>query len=183
MQSQEEPVPGSKALKDPKRERFCQASLELNSLQKAYEDAGFKRARGNCNRLAREPAVATRLAYLWDRAAKMAETMGGRWLAKAEIIADANMFDFWDIDPETGSLKRMNLAKVPYASGAAVQEISYDANGNPKLKLHDVPGMIKFLIERAIPKPQKVALTNPEGDGPVEHVFRWKTPADASSSM
>ncbi len=113
----------------------------------------------------------------------MAETMGGRWLAKAEIIADANMFDFWDIDPETGSLKRMNLGKVPYASGAAVQEISYDANGYPKLKLHDVVGMQKFLIERAIPKPQKVALTNPEGDGPAEHVFRWKTPADASSSM
>ena len=31
--------------------------------------------------------------------------------------------------------------------------------------------------------PQKVSPTNPQGDGPAEHVFRWKTPADASSSM
>jgi hypothetical protein len=44
--SQQKQYDGSTALKDAQRERFCQAVLELNSLHKAYELAGFKRPRG-----------------------------------------------------------------------------------------------------------------------------------------
>lgn len=152
---------GSRPLKDNRRETFCQLVLEHNSPHKAYEAAGFKRARGNCHRLMREPKVGKRLEYLWAGSARQAEISGGRWLARAEAIADANMFDFWDI--EDGQLRRLNLSKVPYAMGAIIQEIGYDTKGRPRLKLYGADDMQKFLIERALPKPQRLALT--DGDG------------------
>lgn len=154
---------GSRPLKDPRREAFCQEAIARNDVNSAYEAVGFKRARGNAMRMTREPKVQARLAYLWRAAAQCAEIMGGRHLVKADMIAHANMFDFWNIDPVTGQIRNLNLAKVPHALGGAIQEISYDSKGRPKLRLYDADAMLRFLIERADPSVRKVALTDPSG--------------------
>jgi hypothetical protein len=139
---------GGKPLKDPRRERFCQETVATNSIAKAYELAGFSRARGNANRLMRETPIRARLEYLWKEAALTTAVMGGRILEQMNLIANANMFDFVDIDPRYGTTK-VNLAKVQHVLGSLIQEISYDGKGRLKIKLHDKVAMLKFLAERA----------------------------------
>jgi len=163
---------GSIPLKDTRRERFCQEAVTLNDIKAAYELVGFKRARGNAHRLVREPLVSKRLEYLWGESAKLVELLGARHLVAADRIAHANMFDFWDIDPRSGKLKKLNLAKVPRVLGTAIQEISYDAKGRPKVKLHDAAGMLKFLIERQSPVARRLELAGKDGD-PVKVVMDW----------
>lgn len=154
---------GARPLKNPRQEQFCQAVLETNSLKRAYESIGLKRPRGNAERYARQHKVAKRLSFLWAQAAQAAELNGARHLLSQERIADANIFDFFDIDPETGQLRNLNLAKVPHVMGSAVQEISYDSEGRPKLKMYDASAAQRFIIERAAPKPHKVEMTGRDG--------------------
>jgi hypothetical protein len=154
---------GSKPLKDGRRELFCQEAVIRNDLNSAFEAAGFKRPRGNAHRMSREPKVEARLAYLWKQGAQGLELMAGRWLAKADLIALANMRDFWEIDEATGEPTRLNLNKVSHALTGAIQEISYDAQGRPKIKLHDSPSMLRFLIEKTDPSVKKIAMTDPSG--------------------
>lgn len=165
------PYDGSTAHPDGRREKFCQEAVALNDVNRAYEAAGFARPRGNAYRMSREPKVALRLAYLWRKGAEHAELLGGRHLVKANLIAHANMFDFWDINAETGDLQRLNLAKVPHALGGAIQEISYDSEGRPKLKLYPADAMLRFLIERTDPSVRKLALTDPTGREGVQPVI------------
>jgi len=163
-QSQKKPpYDGSTAHPDGRREKFCQEAVALNDVNAAYLAAEFKRPRGNAYRMAREPKVALRLAFLWRKGAEHAELMGGRHLVKADMIAHANMLDFWDLNPETGDLQRLNLAKAPRAACGAIQEISYDSEGRPRLKLYAADAMLRFLIERAEPSVRKLALTDPSG--------------------
>lgn len=153
--SQTKEYDGSKPLKDPKQEKFCQEAVATNSFKEAYKAIGLKRPRGNADRYARQPRVHARLAHLWAASAKQVELMGGRHLLSMDRIASANIFDFWDIDQDTGSLGKLNLNKAPYVMGSVIQEIAYDTKGRPKLRLHDAVAAGKFLIERAMPKPQR----------------------------
>lgn len=167
---------GSKPLKDPKDERFCQEAIASNSLHQAYLSIGLKRPRGNAERMARRPHIEKRLSFLWGKAAQAAELLGARHLVTLDRIADANIFNFWDIDPESGSLSKLNLAKVPHVMGSVIQEISYDSKGRPKLKLHDAVLAAKFLVERSAPKPQRLEHSGPNG-GPIQSNV-WVTDAD-----
>src|SRR5579863_10022981 len=54
----------SKPLADRKREKFCQELSAGVPLDRAYEAAGFRRPRGNANRMEREPQIVARLEYL-----------------------------------------------------------------------------------------------------------------------
>jgi hypothetical protein len=163
-QSRAESVPeydGSVPLKNATYERFAQEVVALNSEKLAYERVGYKRPRGNADRLAAKPKVAKRIAYLWQQAADLAELAAARHLVKADLVAHANILDFFDID-EHGR-PRLNLNKAEHALAGAIQEISFDANGYPKLKLHDAVGMLKFLIDRQSPAPRRVELTGKDG--------------------
>ena len=55
---------GSQPLPDRRRELFARALFEGVDVRAAYELAGFKRPRGNANRMEKEPAVQARLNYL-----------------------------------------------------------------------------------------------------------------------
>ena len=55
---------GSLPLLDRKREIFARALFEGIELGAAYELAGFKRPRGNANRMEREPLIQARLNFL-----------------------------------------------------------------------------------------------------------------------
>jgi len=61
---QNETDDGSLPLLDRKREIFARALFEGIELGAAYELAGFKRPRGNANRMEREPSIQARLNFL-----------------------------------------------------------------------------------------------------------------------
>jgi hypothetical protein len=139
---------GAKPLRDPRRERFCQEVVSTNSERKAFELVGFKRARGNVQRLMRDPKITARLAYLWRQATMTTAIMGGRVLEQLSLVANANIFDFIDVDPKYGTTK-VNLGKVEHVLGSLIQEISHDSKGRLKIKLYDKVAVLKFLAERA----------------------------------
>ena len=60
------PLPdfGSQPLTDRRREAFACALFEGIDVQAAYELAGFKRPRGNAQRMEREPLIQARVNYL-----------------------------------------------------------------------------------------------------------------------
>jgi hypothetical protein len=55
---------GAQPLADRRRELFVRALFEGIDVRLAYELAGFKRPRGNANRMEKEPAIQARLNYL-----------------------------------------------------------------------------------------------------------------------
>jgi hypothetical protein len=55
---------GSQPLTDRRREAFARALFEGIDVQAAYELAGFKRPRGNAQRMEREPLIQARVNYL-----------------------------------------------------------------------------------------------------------------------
>jgi hypothetical protein len=57
-------VIGAQPLADRRREMFVRALFEGLDVRLAYEFAGFKRPRGNANRMQKEPVIQARLNYL-----------------------------------------------------------------------------------------------------------------------
>ncbi len=57
-----------------RHERYCQLRAEGKSGNDAYEEAGFKRNKGNASRLERQPHITARIKYLQDQAAKKTVT-------------------------------------------------------------------------------------------------------------
>ena len=55
---------GSQPLTDRRREAFARALFEGIDVQAAYELAGFKRPRGNAQRMEREPLIQARVNFL-----------------------------------------------------------------------------------------------------------------------
>lgn len=68
---------GAQPLPDPDRETFCQELIAGEELYRAYETAGFKRPRGNAQRMLQEPEVAHRLAWLQAKLAPLDEALIG----------------------------------------------------------------------------------------------------------
>lgn len=64
-------------------------------------------------------------------------------LEKAANLASANMLDYVDIKPD-GTFE-INLARVSRAQGEAIQELSFDAQGRPKIRMVDKKGSVELL--------------------------------------
>lgn len=158
-----EPPAGSLPLRDPKREIFCHELVAGGDLYKAFTVAGFKRPRGNAQAMLAEDLVQARVRYLYARAAELAQIEGGRLLLECEKVAFSNIMDYVTIDKKTGMPKGVNLKNIRHAQGAAIQEISYDAKGRPKIKLYDKTSMLKHLQDRVAPVPQRHELTGKDG--------------------
>ena len=62
---------------DGARETFCQELVAGAALYEAFETAGFKRPRGNAQRILREPEVAERIAWLQAKVAPFQESLIG----------------------------------------------------------------------------------------------------------
>lgn len=60
---------------DPGREAFCQELIAGEPLYAAYEAAGFKRPRGNAQRMLQEDGIGRRLAWLGERMSKYDEVL------------------------------------------------------------------------------------------------------------
>ena len=68
---------GSTPHPDQARETFCQELIAGEALYAAYETAGFKRPRGNAQRMQQEPDVAVRLKWLGEKVAGFDEALLG----------------------------------------------------------------------------------------------------------
>lgn len=163
-ESHAESEPGSVPLTDPKREAFAQDLVAGYELYDAYVAAGFKRPRGNANRMLAEADVQARVRFLFAKCAELAQVCGARRLLEQEKIAYANMLDYWDVDTKTGNLKRLRLNKITRAQGAAIKSIGYDASGRPKIELFDKVSMLKHLDDRLAPMPKRVEMTGKDGE-------------------
>jgi len=159
---------GAIPLKKSKEEAFARLSVALDSIHKAYEEAGFKRARGNADRKARQPNIAARIEYLQMEAAKLAGVALGRVLMEMARVAYANMDDFVSID--NSGYPHLDLTGIKSLSEedrrsrmAAVKSVSYTEHG-PKFELHDKCGALRDLKKHlGGDAPTKIAHTTPDG--------------------
>lgn len=92
--------PGSQKLKDPGRETFCQELVATGDLYASFETAGFKRPRGNAQRLLRELEVAERIGFLYRKIAPLEEALllhrRHEHRKALEHIATADRLSLWE---------------------------------------------------------------------------------------
>lgn len=195
---------GSTSHPDPARETFCQEMVAGESLYGAYETAGFKRPRGNANRMRREPEVSARIAWLANKVASFDEALiGYRRLEHRralEHIATADRLSLFEDKTvsrivghtKDGKPKRRRyrqigikpLAKLTEAERALIDGLEISDKGAVKVlipKRLDARAMLAKLD--GLDKPTKVSPTNADGSGPAIYEVTWKDsaaqPADA----
>lgn len=188
----------SRPLREPGREAFCQELAAGEELYAAYESAGFKRPRGNAQRMLREDDVAKRLEYLILRVAPLDEALiGYRRLEHRRAldrIANADRLALFEEKTRyikvgkrrvrTRSIELKSFADLSDEQRALIDGLEVTDKGG--LKVH----MPKRLDARALlakldglDKPSKVAPTDAAGTGPAVLEVRWKDapePAEAA---
>lgn len=107
-------IPGSKPLRDTKKERFCRLRAVLRPKADAYRQAGYvaesdHAAAGNASRLERRSDVAERIAYLCRGDEETLKEKQRRLEEMLWLIHEANVADMW------------TMVEVP----------AYDRKGNP----------------------------------------------------
>jgi hypothetical protein len=94
------PEPGSLRLSDPAREIFCQELVATGDCYVSFETAGFKRPRGNAQRLLRELEVAERIGFLYRKIAPLEEMLllhrRHEHRKALEHIATADRLSLWE---------------------------------------------------------------------------------------
>jgi hypothetical protein len=92
--------PGSQRLSDPGRETFCQELVATGDLHASFEAAGFKRPRGNANRMLRELDVGERIGYLYRKIAPLEQALllhrRHEHRKALEHIATADRLSLWE---------------------------------------------------------------------------------------
>jgi hypothetical protein len=175
---------GSQPLRDRRREAFARALFEGVDVNAAYEQAGFKRPRGNAYRMEREPEVQARVNFLrreLDEADLALRTVRRRQLRdQLRAITDVDRVDmFQEVSfvKKVGrgrnareiTLRRLELkpiAELTAAQRALVEGL--EADGMRPI----LPSKLQALALRAkldgLDGPMKIANTNAAGDGPAE---------------
>ncbi len=175
---------GSTSHYDAARESFCQELVAGERLYAAYEAAGFKRPRGNAQRMQREPEVVARLKYLSARVAELDEVLIGYRRAEhrraLEHIATADRLTLWCEKNRTVTVgKRENgkpirrrfrsielrpLKQLSEAERALIDGFEVSEKGAIKVlmpKRLDARAMLAKLD--GLEKPSKTAFTDPTG--------------------
>lgn len=100
QEDKQQQEPGSEHLADPARETFAQELVATGDLYASYEAAGFKRPRGNANRMLREIEVAERVSFLYRKVAPLEELLLAHRRHEhrkaLEHIATADRLSLWE---------------------------------------------------------------------------------------
>lgn len=180
---EEKAEPGSKRLDDPERETFCQELVATGDLYAAFETAGFKRPRGNAQRMLRESDVAERIGFLYRKVEPLEHLLIAHRRHEhrkaLEHIATADRLELFReqtryITAGKRKKKITTLALKPLGElteeqRALIDSIEIDDKGKIKVttpKRLDARAMLAKLD--GLEAPQKVAPTNPEGDAPYD---------------
>jgi hypothetical protein len=178
---------------DRDRERFCQELIVGASLYAAFETAGFKRPRGNAQRMLAEPDVAARLIFLQEKFAPLDDALlAWRRLQHRralEHIAEADRTELFE--ERTGyvkvgkrrrqyrSLTVRSLATLTEEQKALIESIEVSDKGVVKVT------MPKRLEARAMlakldgfDKPTKISPTDPDGNAVLVEIVRFSALTD-----
>lgn len=128
------------ALRDPQYEKYAQERAAQKSPIDAYKSAGYVPHRGNCHRMDRRPEIRARVRELVSEAAEAANIRIERIMVEIDRVGRANIVDFFEVSVNKDGEKRLvlkDLTALPRECTAAIAGIDFDAEGRPKLKLHD----------------------------------------------
>lgn len=171
---------------DPRREAFVQEMLAGEEVNRAYEAAGFKRARGNAHRMLREPMVAARLAAEFKRVADMDDALiNWRRLEHRRALTHLATADRTGLFEEKTryvldgrkrrrirTLELKPLAKLNEDERALIDGIEITDKGGIKVlmpKRLDARALLAKLD--GLDKPTKIAPTDPSGDHPAQYII------------
>ena len=161
-------IPGSKPLRDNKKERFCRLRAVLRPKADAYRQAGYSSesdhaAAGNASRLERRQDVSARIAFLSRQEDEILQIKRQRLEELLWTIHESNVADMW------------TMVEVPAYDRQGKPIL--DGEGNPITKfvqrpknLHDMPDDVQRAIEVVtinesgfvVPKPYSKLQANQE---------------------
>lgn len=133
-------------LKNSRWERYAQLLAKGKVADKAYVEAGFKRDDGNATRLKNRPEIIARVDEILGRAAKKAEVtaeMVIRELAKIGFSDIRNAVKWGskaalaEGDTDANHVELIASTVIDDDTAAAIAEVSQNATGGLKVKLHD----------------------------------------------
>lgn len=193
---------GSTPLADAAREMFCQELIAGEALYSAYETAGFKRPRGNAQRMQQEPDVVARLKALSERVAALGldEILVAyrreQHRRALEHIATADRLALFEEKTITVTLgkddkgkprrKRFKniglkpLARLTEDERALIDGFEISDKGTVKVlmpKRLDARAMLAKLD--GFDKPVKIAPTDPSGDYPAHYLISERPMTEA----
>jgi phage terminase small subunit len=123
------------ALRDPKREKFCQLFVKGNDINTAYAATGLKPNRKSAWSYRHHPDSSRRINELngqlvereqrrLERSAERYAVTTDRVVAELARIAFANTMDYWTVD--SNGQPHLDLSKITRDQGAAISEIVVD---------------------------------------------------------
>lgn len=182
--------PGSQRLDDPGRETFAQELVATGDLYASYETAGFKRPKGNANRMLREEEVAKRVAFLYRKIAPLEAALLAyrrhEHRKALENIANADRLDLFVEKTRYVTIGKKKR-KITQLELKPLKELTEEQRALVDVKINDKGGleiqMARRLEARAmlakldgLDAPQKIAPTNSDGEGPATIEITWKDP-------
>jgi phage terminase small subunit len=128
-----------------KQKLFVEYYLQNANPQKAALKAGYSPSVAEVAKIEilENPHVVAEIRRRADEKFKNAQIDTSWVLQEATKLAGSNMLDYVDIE-EDGTFK-VNLNRCTRDMGAAIQELSYDPEGRPKIKLVDKKGSVELL--------------------------------------
>jgi hypothetical protein len=162
---------------------FCQELVATGDLNASYEAAGFKRPRGNANRMLRELDVAERVGFLYRKIAPLEEMLllhrRHEHRKALEHIATADRLALWEEKSRyvmvgkkrrrVRSIELKPLDKLTADERALIDGFKITDKGVVEVlmpKRLDARTMLSKLD--GLDAPTKIAPTNANGDGPAE---------------
>jgi phage terminase small subunit len=123
------------ALRDPKREKFCQEIVKGKDINAAYAVTGLKANRKSAWSYRHHPDSSRRIDELnvqlasrerarLERSAERYAVTTDRVVAELARIAFANTMDYWSVDSK--GQPQLDMSKITRDQGAAISEIVVD---------------------------------------------------------
>ncbi len=129
---------------DRRRRSFIEYYLQGYNMYEAGIKAGYSESMARAaSESIMNPAVKEEIARRIDRVLGPLHARAERIINETAALAYSNMLDYIKIE-EDGSF-RVDLSKVDRIQGSAIQELSYDVEGRPKIKLVDKKASLELL--------------------------------------
>lgn len=151
-------------LPDPRHEKYAQEIAQGKPRQEAYALAGYKKHRGNSNRLANRPEVRERVRWLQLQAADLAQVNLARVVTEVSRVGFANIQQFYKRvpapkvnEPNATKLVLKDLDELTPEQAMAIDGLEHDGEGRLVLKLRDRNQALFQLMRHlgGLPEPER----------------------------
>lgn len=159
----------TRRLRDPKREMFCQEVVAGTPEYRAYQLAGFRRPRGNANRMLREPQVTARVGYLVERINAGNELQVAlRRIRTRKILEAYRDVDRAEMFDNFGNLKPLDQLKPEHRD--LIESIEPTKQGPKAIMPSKLTASAQLAKLDGLDAPTKVAATDRTGERDVPMV-------------